>query len=461
MGEQNEGKDEKEERKIWNECKICLSEYSEDIRINPACLHSFCYECIQQTAATSNLCPICQVPLSSSISTLPYNYTLQSWRIISPLSKDYLSENQHKEEEIIPQNSQKYCEECEKQESNLFCNDCNHFYCSSCSNIIHAIKVMKNHQIINAKERIMTSSFPRSSLTSSNPLNNSSNIYGNFSMSASKLLLNFHSEKCNLHDNEEKKLYCGDCNEIICVYCIDDQHIGHRTMSVLKFIDQVKEQWKNSIPNSIDESFLFSLFGNLDHQEDKLKNNLIDINKEIERLKKEIDGLEISRHFVNQQLDQIIQLKFNFDLINRFLYSFLQTLPPLPLSSFFSPSSNLNNNFNINNFNINNLNNNIKNNNLNNLNNSKDNLNNSNDKNFNFNLNNSNEKNKTISMENLIDWININGTNIDHNNNNNEDNKNNINKSNEKLILNDEINRNDNNNNNNNNEKKIIIIIMK
>ena len=74
------------ERKVWSECFLCEEEYSKDIRMNEECLHSFCKECIEQSASTSLLCPICHSSLPSSLSSLPINYALIYWQSLSPPS---------------------------------------------------------------------------------------------------------------------------------------------------------------------------------------------------------------------------------------------------------------------------------------------------------------------------------------------------------------------------------------
>ena len=74
----------KKERRVWRECILCEEEYSEDIRMNEECLHSYCFPCIQQTSSTSHLCPICHLPLPSPLSSLPLNHSLLFWTSLFP-----------------------------------------------------------------------------------------------------------------------------------------------------------------------------------------------------------------------------------------------------------------------------------------------------------------------------------------------------------------------------------------
>ena len=79
------------ERKVWSTCFLCEEEYSTpnniqqqqqqqekeggkevegNIVMNMDCLHSFCKECIEQSASTSLLCPICHSSLPTPLSSL-------------------------------------------------------------------------------------------------------------------------------------------------------------------------------------------------------------------------------------------------------------------------------------------------------------------------------------------------------------------------------------------------------
>ena len=96
------------ERKVWSTCFLCEEEYSTptnkqqqqqqqqqqekeggkevegNIVMNKECLHSYCKECIEQSASTSLLCPICHSSLPTPLSSLPINFTLCYWQSLSP-----------------------------------------------------------------------------------------------------------------------------------------------------------------------------------------------------------------------------------------------------------------------------------------------------------------------------------------------------------------------------------------
>ena len=83
---EEESEEERVERKVWSECSLCKREYSYGgiIRMNGECLHSYCKECIEKNATSSQLCPVCSKPLSSPLSSLPINYSLLYWCSLSP-----------------------------------------------------------------------------------------------------------------------------------------------------------------------------------------------------------------------------------------------------------------------------------------------------------------------------------------------------------------------------------------
>ena len=91
------------ERKVWSTCFLCEEEYSTptnkqqqqqekeggkeeegNIVMNKECFHSYCKECIEQSASTSLLCPICHSSLPTPLSSLPINFTLCYWQSLSP-----------------------------------------------------------------------------------------------------------------------------------------------------------------------------------------------------------------------------------------------------------------------------------------------------------------------------------------------------------------------------------------
>lgn len=52
-----------------NPCSICLGEISNAARTD-GCFHTFCFDCIQQWAATKAVCPLCRQPFNHVLHTV-------------------------------------------------------------------------------------------------------------------------------------------------------------------------------------------------------------------------------------------------------------------------------------------------------------------------------------------------------------------------------------------------------
>ena len=113
--------------------------------MNKECLHSYCKECIEQSASTSLLYPICHSSLPTPLSSLPINFTLHYWQTLSPLPLFTLPSQPLNDN--IEEENKKICENCEEKKAEVYCSQCDCSLCVSCSDSIHLIKIMKNHVI--------------------------------------------------------------------------------------------------------------------------------------------------------------------------------------------------------------------------------------------------------------------------------------------------------------------------
>ena len=291
---EKEDSDRAIERKVWSECFLCEEEYSEDVRINKECLHSYCKECIEQTATTSQICPICHSPLPSPLSLLPLNDTLLHWQTLFP--KQIIKINLS----LLDKSTERKCQQCEKSVVEIICDECKTEYCSSCSQQIHSFKQFANHKLrkINGKDF---------SKAKDNFSNNFTEFY-----------------KCSLHSNEEMKLYCKDCNQFVCVYCIDQSHSDHKQISVTRFVDEIKEKWKTNIDSSKSTSPpLKNFLSRLSSNEKLLKESIKRIDDEIDQLEDKLKLLKVKREGVCEELGILTESKEKIDLSTRSLLSSL------------------------------------------------------------------------------------------------------------------------------------------
>ena len=338
------------ERKVWSTCFLCEEEYSTptnkqqqqqqqqqeqekeggkevegNIVMNKECLHSYCKECIEQSFASTGsllLCPICHSSLSTPLSSLPINFTLCYWQSLSPPLPSFTLP-------LIPlladEEEKKICENCEEKNAEVHCSDCKYSLCVSCSDSIHTSRIMKNHSI-----SPITSSL--SALKKSSLLPTTSPI------------IQFY--QCDVHNNEEKKLYCMTCNECVCVDCIGDFHFNHPVASVIKRVEDIKEEWKKGV-EEISNDIINNQLKEVNIQSEKLSKEIDQVNEEIKRLEDTLVNLIDKKERMMADLNRMNESKEKINQSTSFLLFFLQSLPPLPLSSFLpSSSSSINNNNN-------------------------------------------------------------------------------------------------------------------
>ena len=335
--EEKERKEIGIERKVWSTCFLCEEEYSTPtnkqdekegrkegkIVMNKECLHSYCKECIEQSASTSLLCPICHSSLSTPLSSLPINFTLCYWQSLSPPLPSFTLP-------LIPllaveEEEKKICDECEENKAEVHCSDCKYSFCLSCSDSIHSSrKTMKNHSI--------------SPITSSLSMKKSSML------PTTSPIIQFY--QCEHHNNEEKKLYCMTCNECVCVDCIADFHSNHPVKTVIKRVEDTKEEWKKGV-EEISNDIINNDLKEVNIQSEKLSKEIDQVNEEIKSLEDTLKNLIDKKERMMADLNRMNESKEKINQSTSFLLFFLQSLPPLPLSSFFPSSSSINNNNNI------------------------------------------------------------------------------------------------------------------
>ena len=301
--------------------------------MNKECLHSYCKECIEQSFGSTGsllLCPICHSSLPTPLSSLPINFTLCYWQSLSlPLPSFTLP--------LIPllaeEEEKKICDECEENKAEVHCSDCKYSFCLSCSDSIHSSrKTMKNHSISPITSSLST--LKKSSL-----------------LPATSPIIQFY--QCERHNQKKMKLYCMTCNECVCVDCIGVSHINHPVNLVIKRVEDIKEGWKKGV-EEISNDIINNDLKEVNIQSEKLSKEIDQVNEEIKRMEDTLMNLIEKKERMMADLNRMNESKEKINQSTSFLLFFLQSLPPLPLSSFLpsSSSSNDNNNNNNNNNNI-------------------------------------------------------------------------------------------------------------
>lgn len=120
------------------ECPICLEPFHTEGAKAPAlllCGHSITFDCLPKLVKESILvCPICRAETQlngPSYGNINKNYTL--------IDLIQLAQTQESEE------SPKICENCEKNDAELYCENCEAVLCTECDSDVHSNRITQKH----------------------------------------------------------------------------------------------------------------------------------------------------------------------------------------------------------------------------------------------------------------------------------------------------------------------------
>ena len=181
-------------------CAICLDAFKDPKMLN--CFHVFCKDCLQRLVVTdrqgqlSLRCPTCRrstlLPMATSVSGLQ-----------SAFHVHHLFELQDALEKMKePQKVQ--CEKCKKvsRPATSFCRDCGQFICARCCDIHADWDEFSSHEVVSIDR-----------------------LKGDVSKHVPpKKVTHF----CSKHKDQELRLYCETCEELICHDCTIRFHQGHQ-----------------------------------------------------------------------------------------------------------------------------------------------------------------------------------------------------------------------------------------
>ena len=181
-------------------CAICFDAFKDPKMLS--CFHVFCKDYLQQLVVTdrqgqlSLCCPTCRrstlLPPATSVSGLQ-----------SAFHVHHLFEIQDALEKMKePQKVQ--CEKCKKvsRPATNFCRDCGQFICARCSDIHADWEEFSSHEVISMDQ-----------------------LQGD---TAKHVPLKKVTQFCSKHKDQELRLYCETCGELICHDCTIRLHQGHQ-----------------------------------------------------------------------------------------------------------------------------------------------------------------------------------------------------------------------------------------
>lgn len=198
------------------ECCICSDKYN-DQRILP-CVHTFCLQCLQASASNSDKkpgdkmpCPVCREPFAiprKGLPALKKNFFMS--RLIElmkmpglvppPRGVDMNDQDDKRSDQAEAPPVTKHCTEDLYEGCNI--DNAQRRYGRN-----QGVAAIGNH------------------LTSDDTLK-------------SPLLL----DQCMQHNGEQMRLYCIDCDEVVCVLCFIDNHQSHKCNDVDKAADHFRHQ---------------------------------------------------------------------------------------------------------------------------------------------------------------------------------------------------------------------------
>ena len=204
-------------------CSVCMCTFTDPKQL--PCLHSFCLHCLNGIQRTSGVrgkitCPECrrqfQIPGSGNPSELPTNFRINS--LLDVLAIKECSTANVK------------CGNCDKRSAQtLYCFQCCSFWCEECILAHNMIRTNKEHKTLALKD------FQDQDIEA--------------------VLRRPAFCKKELHEKEELKFFCKNCEVAICNTCAMTLHEGHGKM-LLQEATNARKTKINSMIKSLKDKVL-------------------------------------------------------------------------------------------------------------------------------------------------------------------------------------------------------------
>src|SRR6218665_1216102 len=216
---------QKQELEDSTSCCICTEIYKCP-KLLP-CGHTFCMSCIQETGLKASKrpedempCPLCRqqfkIP-SDGFTGLQNNYYVELLirvaHILDPCVEALISGDA-----CLEENQEEAGKEDQRAE--MYCCDCKHKLCEECCRHHRKLKMTKNHELLPISEQIPTD---KDLMHSPVPIS------------------------CELHKQEDLKIYCKACKTVACPICFFEKHEGHKGIYVTKAVDEIRKDFTNNI----------------------------------------------------------------------------------------------------------------------------------------------------------------------------------------------------------------------
>ena len=196
-------------------CPVC-QEHFRDPKVLP-CLHYYCKECIRQLALRAGpsspfACPECRretVLPQNEPDQLPTAFFVNRMKEV----RTKLKKAQGKVEAV--------CEMCSRAKAEAFCRQCAEFICGDCVRSHRYMKVFASHKVVTFQELKEGGGKEITLKEAPSPM-------------------------CKDHD-EQLKIFCFDCNCLVCRDCVIRDHAGH----MFEFVKKSAPQYKKTVKESL------------------------------------------------------------------------------------------------------------------------------------------------------------------------------------------------------------------
>ena len=200
-------------------CAVCLDDFKQPKMLN--CFHVFCEQCLQRLVVqerqgqVSIRCPTCRrstlLPSATSVSGLQSAFHVHHLLEIQDALKKM------KEPKSVQ------CEKCKKvsRVATSFCRDCGQFICATCADVHINWDDLSSHDVVSVAQ-----------------------LQSEVSKHVPPKKVTF---MCSKHKDQQLRLYCETCEDLICHDCTVRVHKGHQYDLISDTFEEHKADIKASL----------------------------------------------------------------------------------------------------------------------------------------------------------------------------------------------------------------------
>ena len=196
-------------------CPVC-HEFFQDPKIIP-CFHYYCKRCVLQLAAREQPfpCPECRrdtlLPPTGADGFPTAFFVNRLKSLHSAMEKV----------QKVNSSGDLVCEQCHSDEAVAFCRHCAHFICDHCRESHRRMKAFSDHTVVSI-EQLRRNAKENLPIVQAEPM------------------------KCKEHQ-EQLKIFCFQCNQLICRDCTILEHKDHHFQFVSKCVSHIKQDLQEKL----------------------------------------------------------------------------------------------------------------------------------------------------------------------------------------------------------------------